>query len=234
MRNDKRTAEAATEAASGIKTDTGLSIGLLKVGPLDRAEQLRCLAELERDAGRRYAGCRLDSFEQRTAEHFEVVSRCLAYVKEIEDRITGGNSLLLLGPVGTGKDHLAFAIARGAILRGYSAAWIDGLRWYALMRDRIQLGRLEGEAIYELLQSSLLVVSDPLPPTGDLSNYEMSNLLRIVHRRYIERKPTLLTANLADEAQGKDLIGDQAWDRLIEGAELLWCRWSSYRRKRVY
>lgn len=218
--------EAAAAIASATAEDRQ------HVGPLSHSEQLRWLDRLEREAGRRYVDCRLNNFHVRAREQFDVVERCREYIASIEERIAGGDGMLLIGPVGTGKDHLAFALARGTIVRGFSAAWVDGLRWYTLMRDRIQQQRSESEAIWELLQPSLLVLSDPLPPAGELSNYEASNLLRIVHRRYIEQRPTLLTVNLTSEDEGRELIGDQAWDRLIHGAELVWCRWESYRRHR--
>ncbi len=77
------------------------------------------------------------------------------------------------------------------------------------------------------------MLSDPLPPTGELSRYEASNLLLLIDKRYCSGKPTILTVNLASEQDGLELIGAQAWDRLKHEAEIVWCKWPSYRNLRT-
>jgi DNA replication protein DnaC len=220
---DRSTRDVASEA----------TFDPMVIGPLTLGDQKFWLRNLDHDADARYRDCRLSNFIISTPEHWHAVERCRAYLAEIRDRVESGGGLLFLGKVGTGKDHLAFAIARGAIMRGYSAMWVNCLRWYSQMRDRIQRELPEEQAIRELVTPSLLVLSDPLPPVGELSQYQSSNLLLLIDRRYCARKPTILTVNLATEQDGWELVGPQAWDRLKEGAEIVWCKWASHRTLRT-
>ncbi len=118
------------------------------VGPLSEAQRVNCFNELARDAGVRYARNTFNNFEVSAAEQFRAVEQCRAYVSAIRERVQSGSGLLLIGKVGTGKDHLAFAIAGYAISRGFSAKWVRCLQWYTQMRDGIKNDRSEAQAIY--------------------------------------------------------------------------------------
>lgn len=191
--------------------------------------------ELVASAGRRYANKRLTNFIATTIDQKKVLERCRCYCAEMDDRIRAGEGLVMMGKVGTGKDHLAFAIARHVISRGGTVAWVDGLAWHCRMRDRIddERGRSEAAEISQLAKPTVLVLSDPLPPVGELSAFQAANLLHVVNRRYINCKPTIVTVNIASEADAPEFLGPQAWDRLRQGAELLEFRGESFRQRRV-
>jgi DNA replication protein DnaC len=187
--------------------------------------------ELRIAVGKRYQACGFDNFVVSCPEQRQALWLCRTYANDVDTHVETGNSLLLFGKIGTGKDHLAYAVARYAIYRGYSARWIRGLRWFSQMRDNIDAQTSELLTLNKLILPAILVLSDPLPPNGDLTAYQLSNLLQVIDSRYCERRPTVITVNLRNPADGQELFGPQVWDRLTHGATIVWCQWPSYRQQ---
>ena len=75
----------------------------------------------------------------------------------------------------------------------------------------------------------MLVLSDPVPPKGELSDYSESILYRIVDARYITMKPTWTTMNVASGEEADRRLGAPIVDRLRHGALCLSCDWPSFR-----
>jgi len=161
-----------------------------------------------------------------------VVDRLKKYCEEIPQRVEAGDGILLHGPSGTGKDHLAFAVLTAAIMRhGFSANWVNGADLYGDFRDRIGREHKTEELLVQSLSTPrLLQISDPLPPTGCLTDFQASMLFRIVDGRYSHCRPTIVTCNVASKDEAADRMGAQIVDRLTHGSLVLWCDWPSYRK----
>lgn len=189
------------------------------------------MAGLVRDAGERYSSCTLDAYQITHERQKPVVAAVKEYVDGILDRLANREGIVFFGPAGTGKDHLAFYVCGCSIMRhGRAAQWVSGMDWFGELRDGMDNGTEERHAVERLCRSALLVVSDPLPPFGPLTQYQASMLYRLVDARYSRGLTTICTLNVADDKEADARLGVQAWDRLCHGAWKLKCSWPSFRK----
>jgi DNA replication protein DnaC len=212
--------------------------------PRDNTDELRAKAAesrrieaFKRSLGQRYAGCSLDSFEVSDDpmvrnSQLGVLASLQSFVDDVGKVIAGGCGMFLYGPVGTGKDHLLSAVMLGAVNRGFDVAWFNGLDIFAGVRNAISEDESEDRLFERLTLPTVLAISDPVPPLGEVKPFQRAALLRAIDARYRRAKPTWVTINVPNREEADARLGVQLADRLTDEALCLCCNWTSYRVQR--
>ena len=138
-------------------------------------------------------------------------------------------NLLLVGPTGTGKSHLAQAIGHRACMAGHSVLFIPAHQMFADLRASRADGTRE-KRIVRYTGPDVLVLDDlglrPLRDEEPLDFYD------VIRGRY-ERGSTLVTSNRAiDEWYplfGDPLLASAAMDRLLHHAHVVEMNGKSFR-----
>ncbi|MBG6222776.1 MULTISPECIES: ATP-binding protein [unclassified Janthinobacterium] len=202
----------------------------------DQAEAVRSVAEAQRrlESSLNQAGIP-ERYRRKTFESFIVENdaqeRALCVAMEFAGNFDAhrrsGTVIVFSGVPGTGKSHLAIAIAQ-AVMSGHTALYTSAIDAVRMIRNtwRRDSERTETQVLDMLAGVDLLVLDEVGVQYG--TEAEQVNLFDIIDKRYRALMPTILLTN---QGKGglKSFLGDRSFDRLREGGQWVVFDWESYR-----
>lgn len=220
--------EARNRQAIDAKLAYTEFLALLIEDEVARREQKKFATRLRRAAFRTTKT--LDAFEfERLPQLNRALVHDLATGRYIEERAP----VLIVGPCGTGKSHLAQALGHAAVRQGVDVAFTSCAQLTTSLNAARAVGGYERK-IAALAKVPLLIIDDfglkPLRPPAD------EDLHELIAERY-ERAATLVTSNLDlpewDQAfPANKLLASATLDRLRHNAYCLVLDGKSYRSPR--
>jgi DNA replication protein DnaC len=184
---------------------------------------------------RRYKRCGLD--ERLTLADFDwrfnpKLPRAACFELHTLKFVAEGANALIVGKPGTGKSHVAKALAYQATLQGYDVRYLEADAEFAryALADTTERAAL----LRDWVEPDLLVLDD-LFLARRIADIAAEVLQAIVHQRYKHRRSIVITSNRVVQDWGK-YLGDATMattilDRLMHRCAMLEFEGRSYRLK---
>lgn len=178
---------------------------------------------------KRYVNRTFNNYNATTQQQQLALNVSRHYASNFAERLENGGGLILQGKPGTGKTHLACAIANQIITSGLSARFTTVMQLVRAIRAtwKRDSEKDESQVLASIIDYDLLIIDE----IGVQYETESEKLILfdVLNGRYENVKPTILLTNLV----GQELnacIGERNVDRIQEGGgATISFTWGSYR-----
>ena len=125
------------------------------------------------------------------------------YAHNYPQSAAGGKGLLLYGPVGAGKTHLAASICNALIDRGFDVVWTNTPEFITKLKRSFDTGVNEATVMDSHIRAGLLVLDDigSEKPT----DWAESRLYEVINSRLEREAPIIFTSNCQADVLTKRL-----------------------------
>jgi DNA replication protein DnaC len=185
---------------------------------------------------RRYSECSLSNYHPAINNGSQLRAFNYAY-RLVREYPSVDRGLLLMGPCGVGKTHLAAAILRGLIEKGiYCLFYEFGALLKEIQGSYNPLAQTSELKVLAPLFDAEVLVLDELGASKP-TDWVRDTMMQIIGTRYNERKLTIFTTNYFDEQPNErdetleDRIGARLRSRLYEMCRTVVIGGTDYRRK---
>lgn len=186
---------------------------------------------------KRYLSRTIDSFSV-TAENKRSFEVATDYIKNFREYFTQGKGLYLEGPCGTGKTHLAIAIALAIINTGVPVICKTSIDILGdIKRCYERNSEVTEEEVLKAYKTVDLLIIDDLGKE-QVTEWSVPVLYSILNERYEALLPTIITTNynttaLAEKlsAKGDTETATAIISRFVESSKRVTMSWADYRRK---
>jgi DNA replication protein DnaC len=184
---------------------------------------------------RRYNECSLSNYQQASNNGSQLRAFNYAY-RLVREYPSIDRGLLLMGPCGVGKTHLAVAVLRGLIEKGIACLFCE----FGTLLKEIQ------NSYNPVSQTSELKVLAPIFDTEVLvldelgaskpTDWVRDTMMQIINTRYNDKKLTIFTTNYLDGRRTErdetleDRIGVRLRSRLFEMCKTVQIEGDDYRK----
>ena len=192
----------------------------------DQEELLRRIEALTERSGmnRRFLRRRFETFEI-TDENRKAALVCRDYAERFKEiTSTEKNGLFIAGLPGTGKTHLAAAIANELLAKGVPVICMTMIDLLTRIRETYQKSiEFEGDVLALYKKVDLLIIDDIGKETP--TDWAISTIYNIVNGRYEAALPTIVTTNYSKDelikrftpaGSGDSMTARATLDRLTE------------------
>lgn len=174
--------------------------------------------------------CRLFNFEQRSGVK-KIYQSCVRYVSGFDEYRKSGRGILFAGSVGSGKTHLAAAIANELIDREIAVKFVSVTDLLTQIKSTYNSWNESEDEIMRPLKNCPLLILDDLGSEKP-SDWTKTQFHGLIDYRYSNYRPTIITTNLKPDELGGVLDPrtiDRIMDRHKERFTLLAMNAPSYR-----
>jgi DNA replication protein DnaC len=136
-----------------------------------------------------------------------------SFVSRIAQNVDEGNSMWIMGDIGTGKTALAMLVSKAALQAGKTVAIYSLPRLLSLIRESIEHDEGVVGFLERLSAVDLLHIDDV--GAENRTDWALEQLYTIVNTRYEERRSIVLTTNLKHDELAEQ-VGERIVSRLVE------------------